>query len=1224
MEAPPRKKARGYRRLPLQKPHHFATEVIQRAHSCYNSLSIAGADFERATVNLCGEDGNDLRAVLVGGQEGDHVTVKQLWLEKASDDPVCKHLSFVDNPSGTDGQIVPRIMNTSSLLRNPTPVLQNMIDDFRQALCSFSAFDHCRFDMKGQVNKGVVMALNGVDMKSLEFLPQTGGISKSTDDQLHSMIKHCIAQSSLLDNKTDRLSRYRCVSQQMATIARNCVIGCDLRRYALGFGNRLPGLCRTAITKLEWPITEEDKKWVPRVDVHSVQGVNVKPFEVSVVHDFAPPSFVSEVRKQMNNLYYLQGTGGKTQAKMRCASLYDNPAPFTTGNIVYAGVPASAIERKLLDIANTLCSGQRSFVETKLGGTSYLVTFAANQALTVVATFNEALFKKHSDFSERLCSREGERRYEVSDGLSLPLRTELQVITFVFSNSPLSDHSTDLVYYQEQEVNTTSDCILGKIPLSNCCLHMQGAGSQALGVKHAAVPVRGATNGMGTDGLDTIWRVSVTCRCTLDPFVHNDTFKTQLLHEIGYHMQETEWKSDYVHNHVFDQMACDTVGAMGVLPNTITTPGSSLATINRQTKSYKSGSYVNLMSRANSDTFPRISKQDFDKMPTFKSVQSLQFLGQMSDLLSTHVMTKYLFDHRILVQIKEQDLPPVPIIHHTFNESVNQKTVIKSFPIVGQDYKLSHITTKAGLIHTSRASCPFDDDPAHSKMVVLSKSYKNHRQSFRAYIERLSEWRLDRSKPFFTDGFRGDLIMYGSGGSPQKAGNVATDYAKQSKAEAAVQIPESQNFNSKFNAGLRRLSEKQQVLAVYVREDVMYPQEDGRTTGTTGKEQTLDPFCTFWGFFSCVNYSNGPDKLDDLERELTDAKIPELEKSLHRFCTVPHVKLFLEPLFSNEQIHESLKEDYCNYTMLTVDRQDGDRKMSANFPLGDTSRVMSIGPNAITHADLGRLFLENEYEEVFVATTAVTDNLLDDDTDDEHDLDGEDEEEEEADDDETEVAPLQVQLVKSSATNKEALHCALYVNYAGACRWLGSSLNNDTYPSCKPIDDWRLPVGLANHAHPMSSRLLDVNTLFYLQVARQSDLFERSNTPIIGHRVAYEDKWMRSYLEGVLFQSVVMRFTGRVKHYRTYSRLTGAPTMVPLPQELEVFLNFMEHTAPTTKRGKQSIGRWLSNQHKSCIPFSTRSFSGFSKFTKSFVDNLHALVEKMMATTTRTAAINVS
>jgi hypothetical protein len=69
----------------------------------------------------------------------------------------------------------------------------------------------------------------------------------------------------------------------------------------------------------------------------------------------------------------------------------------------------------------------------------------------------------------------------------------------------------------------------------------------------------------------------------------------------------------------------------------------------------------------------------------------------------------------------------------------------------------------------------------------------------------------------------------------------------------------------------------------------------------------------------------------------------------------------------------------------------------------------------------------------------------------------------------------------------------------------------------------------------------------------------------------------------LVFQATLLRFTGSVKHFRTYSRLTKTYPMVPHPQQVGIVLKFMNTTLKGTANDRQLLGQWIS-QHKNCIP----------------------------------------
>ena len=90
----------------------------------------------------------------------------------------------------------------------------------------------------------------------------------------------------------------------------------------------------------------------------------------------------------MNELYFTMGKGGKSGAFIRVVSNTEGePAPITIGKrYVYGSQKASDFENKIMSLGNIVAAFQRLYVEKKLGGHDYIVTFHVNLIHTVVAS----------------------------------------------------------------------------------------------------------------------------------------------------------------------------------------------------------------------------------------------------------------------------------------------------------------------------------------------------------------------------------------------------------------------------------------------------------------------------------------------------------------------------------------------------------------------------------------------------------------------------------------------------------------------------------------------------------------------------------------------------------------------------------------------------------------------------------------------------------------------
>ena len=484
----------------------------------------------------------------------------------------------------------------------------------------------------------------------------------------------------------------------------------------------------------------------------------------------------------------------------------------------------------------------------------------------------------------------------------------------------------------------------------------------------------------------------------------------------------------------------------------------------------------------------------------------------------------------------------------------------------------------------------------------------------------------NQSIPFLNKDFLGKLVICGSGGSPKRSGAVVTDYSKDTKDDASVVIPWKQNLTSPINQGLARLATDEQVVTVYVREDIMF--NDNALEDTSGKDLSQ---CTFWGYFAATEYMTKKEKLADVTKELglfTDElygrKPTQQEEQLSRFRIVTHCKISLEFLFCNDQLQRQVDENHtADYKVRTLVQAQCEGRLQIYFPTGSQSNVMSMGNSCITHGAIGNLYLQLGGKEIVVLNTKATkktkknnedEALLEDYTDEEEDLISS-----EADT----VANFHCATALSSATYAEAFDCAMLLNYAGALRWMKRNLTQHTNVAkirVKPLDLWDLPVGMCNHPHPMSSRLLDVNILFLLQVAHDSGLFEKTNTPQKGYRVQYTDDLVPDIV-ALVFQATLLRFTGRVKHFRTYSRLTNSFPMVPLPDQVGRFLVFMRTTLKGNADDRQNIGQWISCQHKNVIPKYTQTFVNFSSFATGLAKKLPNVVESMLRETSHKESV---
>lgn len=107
----------------------------------------------------------------------------------------------------------------------------------------------------------------------------------------------------------------------------------------------------------------------PNVTVHNVCTNKQEEdllFQVVVVHNVVSPVFMDKWIRRMNDLPFLAGKGGRSNAYIRNASTTESPSPIIIGGKhVYASVTPDLVENQLLEICIHLADQQRKMIETK-------------------------------------------------------------------------------------------------------------------------------------------------------------------------------------------------------------------------------------------------------------------------------------------------------------------------------------------------------------------------------------------------------------------------------------------------------------------------------------------------------------------------------------------------------------------------------------------------------------------------------------------------------------------------------------------------------------------------------------------------------------------------------------------------------------------------------------------------------------------------------------------
>ena len=156
-----------------------------------------------------------------------------------------------------------------------------------------------------------------------------------------------------------------------------------------------------------------------------------------------------------------------------------------------------------------------------------------------------------------------------------------------------------------------------------------------------------------------------------------------------------------------------------------------------------------------------------------------------------------------------------------------------------------------------------------------------------------------------------------------------------------------------------------------------------------------------------------------------------------------------------------------------------------------------------------------------------------------------------------------------------------------------------------------LPTVFCIHPMPMPNRTLDVVSIGLRQDTYNNGVFERcGNVPRDG-RIKYSGQSFLKDLMGIVFKSILLRFTGRLNafyHYSQWVTRTNKETrFLPNIEDIDDFLEFVLLTT-NPKDTQQKLSQWISMQHHQSIPASTSRYPRFARFIR----NVHRLLPAKM------------
>ena len=1164
-----------------------------------------------ASLLLCkhNETSHKYRGLLLGRLWDEGATVEELLTGRLQHDVGFSEVAY-------------KLDRNLAITKKPFPALSNK--EIIKELCKtvavllkkYSGKEEHKFTTGGQkINQAVVSALFKVG-KQKNIPVSHLGIDYDTRVK---MIDQCLKWTT--GNKK--------VTIDMAISAHQKFVGdskglysrvIDLKEATQGYGEHIQTLMKEGYLDVTMGLTTKEEmdqaklssNELPSVTIHQVRTKEASPeidFSVFVVHNFVSPVFMQKWMKRLNELVFTDGKKGKSNAFIRNCSTTRLPAPILIGKgLVYGGLIPDEMEQELLKMAVLLAEEQRTIIERVYG--RYKVTWHCNLVHTVLAAIHDAIYSAHSDANPTCCSdQESSQPYiHVTDDLYLPRPKEMQVVTMVFSNCK-DEFSTELVYTEGN--NPTA---LVRIPLSSCCLHWQGPGSQTLGIKHQTKMIKN----LCTRG---VFRAHSTFRFTLDPKVNNIAFNERLMKamETTDPYDSSNWEKQYNRTGVVD--ICTNCAAVPLpLEPSMSFLENNFSRSSKQEKNptavEANTCSVNLNSNSLSDCYDQVPHELYLKIVPAGRCATIRLAGTLAQELSSAYSVKELFDAGYLLEVQtEKNQKAIPCIHQvqvgTVMNCLGDSVPKMVIPTPGSHYRLSNICAEAGLIHKNRSHRIYSPKKGTQRIIVISQSYKNDFHGIQNYLNRLDQRKINcKKQPFYNDDFDGTIWIHGSGGSPAIQGDVEPDANICSKVDPMIVIPRSQLLSNPLNIALTEMVLAGEVVTVYVNEAMF----DSVTVQDASKMKSNPTMCRCLGVFSA---EEAVWKRDTEEVVLMNhCKDPQQKQKFARYKLGPYLRIALKPLFSNTDLESMWGQEESEPTQSRKRKRNilipfGCREyIEANIALGGVNDAASLMPGKmILRSTMIKQFVQSNKIKRYISDGEKTSSNTEQDT---SDSDGD------ADDEDRSVDSMQTHGTEDetetgiSASVYGLVNAIAMCSVAGAYRYNKECLQVVNGKSCAMplLKECDLPDVFRIHPMPMPNRALDVTSIGLRDDLFIDGTFDRCRTGK-GDRIKYKQGY-RDDLINTMFKSIMLQFTGRLNSFLQYSCFTTqGQSIIPTIRDIKPFLAFVQTTL-TSKGISKGIPRWISDQHKGSIPKGTKVYTGFAQFVTNVGKQLPDVVEEMI------------
>jgi hypothetical protein len=656
---------------------------------------------------------------------------------------------------------------------------------------------------------------------------------------------------------------------------------------------------------------------------------------VSINNSFSD-SFWVEWIAALDQMRFCIGLGGKTNAYVQCSSPEVGAVFTTAGKFTYEALPCTIMEDKILSLARFVMSFQKAYIE-RLYGSDYLVTWDANLLHNVVGPITEAVYGAHNDYSALLCSPATDIYKHVDRDVYLPIRDSMQVLTIHYSNYENNGAPcTSISYFHDKNR-------IGSTKLGAKGIHIQGPGSQSMGIKHE-VKVLDDAHRAG------IYRCICTTRLSVVPRhginfgdslnngrnescrTSSQNYRDILTHDQKNVVSKSNSKTGnglYDHAVTFQETIATkhlTNDSLCVLMNNEkTTDASPNKRRHLQEEGQDEGQ--NSVSPAiiedpfktfrfstlkYTECYPNVTNQIYDTYNIKRYMPQISVKDRVRQLTTSPALL-CLLRRGYKVYIKQSDGKLYPCLYETISDDGYKLLTY------GHRYPSASVCADAGLKHKDRVHVPIHSSELSQNIIILTHRYKQCPNKIDAVITALNRYNNDTYPATFDMGlgeFDGRISIMGSGGSNKVLGNFAPT-TKSRKDDPLIVVGMGQKRTNRINKKLDELVANNSVRAIFLNE--RYYGRNAEDGGVTPHRPNVLRFLGNYQFDESRFVSG--DKPQDVAAEFNDPS-PFARENL-TFRLHPHLRIEANPFIpSLEEVHHVTSENSFDYKRIIINHDD--------------------------------------------------------------------------------------------------------------------------------------------------------------------------------------------------------------------------------------------------------------------------------------------------------------